>query len=158
MLLNGFFELALDLHLHQALLFVSCGGQVEDAALILALEVTVPEAACLRHELVLHVQVPVLVLRVKLQILAFGHIVDRHDTVIFLHWVVLERQDRVGDHLLQVVDFVHVLGLVPDAVRLVYKDKVLVLRVNHLADVVPVSILEQNEHLHAVGSVRWTHK
>ena len=45
----------------------------------------------------------------------------------------------------------HILRLVPDAVGLVDEDEVFVLRVHHLAHIVQVHVLKQNEHLHAVS-------
>ena len=47
-----------------------------------------------------------------------------------------------------------VLGLVPDAVWLVDEDEILILGVDHLANVIPVHVLEEHEDLHDIGCMR----
>ena len=148
---DGVFELTLDLHLHEGVLIFSFVWDLEDATIVLALEVSCPQATGLTHELILHVQVPVLVFGVELEVLTLRHIVDSHDSVILLQWVVLEGEHGVGDHLLEVMHLVDVFSLIPDTVWLVNEDQILVLGVHHLADVVPVSILKQDKDLHAVS-------
>ena len=111
-------------------------GYLEDGAIAATVEVAKPELTGLALELVLQVQVPVLVITVKLQVLALSHVVNRHDAIISLHRVVLEGADSIGNHLLKVVHLMNVLGFVPDAIRLVHEDQVFVLRVHHLAHVV----------------------
>ena len=157
MLGDGILELAVDFHLHESFIVISGMVQFKDAAIVLAAEVTLPQASRRRHELVLHIHVPVLVLAVEFEVLALSHVVDGEDSIVLLLRVVLEGHDRVGDHLFKVMHFMHVLSLVPDAVWLVNEDKVLVFRVNHSADVIPVRVLQQDEHLHAVGCVSRAH-
>ena len=52
------------------------------------------------------------------------------------------------------MDLMDVLSLVPDAVRLVDEDKILILRIDHLADIVPVHVLEEDENLHDIDCMR----
>ena len=133
------------------LLLRSLDIELEDGSIVLVAKVTDPQGACLSHKLVLQVQVPVLVLAVKLEVLALGHVVNCHYTVVSLHRVVLDGIHRVGNHLLKMVHLMDVLSLVPNTIRLVHEDKVLVLRVDHLANVVEVHVLEEDEDLHDVG-------
>mmetsp|Transcript_8585 Transcript_8585/g.10038 ORF Transcript_8585/g.10038 Transcript_8585/m.10038 type:complete len:260 (+) Transcript_8585:85-864(+) len=150
-------QLAVHLHLHEGVLVVGSVLDLEDTAVVLVAEVSEPEAARLRHELVLQVQVPVLVLAVELEVLALRHIVHRHYSVILIHRVVLQGRRCVRHHLLEMVDLMDVLGFVPEAVGLVDEDQVLVLGVDHLADVVHMHVLQQDEYLagvHGVGGAR----
>ena len=128
--------------------------KLENASILLAFEVSYPQRACRCHKLVFYVQVPILVVAVQLEVLALSHIVHCDYAVILLRRMVLKSKHRVWNHLLKMVHFVYVLSLVPNSIRLVDEDKVLVLRVNHLADVIPVHVLEENENLHDVGCVR----
>ena len=52
------------------------------------------------------------------------------------------------------MDLMYILSLIPDAIRLVDEDQILVLRVHHLANVVKVHVLEKNENLHDVSCMR----
>ena len=153
---NGILELTVNLHHHKFIVTLSLTLELEDASVVLIGEVTVPEATCLRHELILDIQVPVLVVTVELEVLALRHVVDGHDAIILLHWMVLEGQDGVWYHLLEVVNLVDVFSLVPDTVWLVDEDEILVLGVDHLANVVHIHVLEQDEHVHDVGCVCWS--
>lgn len=153
MLGNGILELTVNLHHHKFIVTLSLTLELEDASVVLIGEVSVPEATCLRHELILDIQVPVLVVSVELEVLALRHVVDGHDAIILLHWMVLEGQDGVWYHLLEVVNLVDVFSLVPDTVWLVDEDEILVLGVDHLANVVHIHVLEQDEHVHDVGCV-----
>ena len=75
---------------HEGVLVAGFVVQLEDLAVVLVAEVSLPERTSLSHELVLHVQVPVLVLVVELEVLALGHIVHCHNAVILLKRVVLQ--------------------------------------------------------------------
>ncbi len=75
---------------HQGIIVIGFALELEDRSIAFVVEVTVPEGACLSHEFVLEVQVPVFVFTVELKVLALSHIVDSHNSVIFLHWVILE--------------------------------------------------------------------
>ena len=109
--------------------FLVRGGvvELEDGTVVLGVEVSVPQLAGLAHELILEVKVPILVLAIELKVFLLGHIVDSHDAVILLHRVVLESGRSKWNHLLEVVNLVDILSLVPDAIRLVNKDEILVL-------------------------------
>lgn len=52
---NRFLHLTIHFHLHQVLFIISRVWDLKDAAIVLALEVTVPQATRLPHELVLQV-------------------------------------------------------------------------------------------------------
>lgn len=75
---------------HQSIIVIGLAFELEDRSIAFVIEVTVPEGTCLSHEFVLEVQVPVFVFTVELEVLALSHIVDSHDSVIFLHWVILK--------------------------------------------------------------------
>ena len=62
MLGDGLFELTVNFHLHQGFIVICSVCNFKDAAISLVLEVALPQVARLRHELILHIQVPVLVL------------------------------------------------------------------------------------------------
>ena len=136
---------------HQSIIIIGFAFELENRTIALVIKVTVPERTCLSHEFVLEVQVPIFVFTVKFEVLALGHIVHSHNTVIFLHWVILECCNGIGHHLLKVVDLMNILGLIPDAIGLVHENQIFVLRVHHLANVVEVHVLEKNEDLHDVG-------
>ena len=112
---------------HEGFFVRGCVVEGEDATFVLVVKVSLPQLASLAHELVLEVEVPVLVITVELQVLLLGHIVNGHDTIVLLHGVVLEGGRGIWHHLLKVVHFVDVLSFVPDAVRLVDENEILVL-------------------------------
>ena len=115
-------------------------SKVEYPAVVLV-AVASPHAASLIEELLLDLLVPVLVLSVEPQVLPIRHVVHSEDPVVPLHGQVLHGGDWGWDHLLQVMHLVDVLGLVPEPVRTIDEDQVLVLVVDHLGDVVEVDVL-----------------
>lgn len=154
MLCYSLIKLTLHFHTHELSLLITLRRQGENATVPLAFEVTLPEISSLTHELVLDIKVPIFILAVKLEILFLGHVIDRHYAVIFLQRMVVHCKDRVRHHLLKMVHLMDVLSLTPDTIRLVDKDKILILRVNHLANVIEVHVLKEYKDLHDVGSVR----
>lgn len=141
---------------HELSLLIAFRRQRENATMSLAFEVTLPEIAGLSHELVFDIKVPIFILAVELEILFLSHVIDRHYAVIFLQRMVVHGKDRVRHHLLKMVHLMDVLSLTPDAIGLVDKDQILILRVDHLANVIEVHVLKEYEHLHDVGSVGWS--
>ncbi len=136
---------------HQSIIIISLALELEDRSITFVIEVAVPEGACLSHEFVLEVQVPVLVLTIKLEVLTLSHIIHSHNSIIFLHWVILKCCNCIGHHLFEMVDLMHIFSLVPDSIGLVDENKIFILRVYHLANVVEVHVLEKDEDLHDVG-------
>ena len=139
---------------HEFSLLIHLSRKREDATVPLVFEVTLPEVAGLGHELILDIKVPIFILAVELEVLFLGHVIDRHYAVIFLHGMVVHGKDRVRHHLLKMMHLMDVLSLTPDAIGLIDKDQVLVLRVNNLANVIKVHVLKEHKDLHYVGSVR----
>ena len=149
-------KLTVHFHLHEIFFVISCTVELEDATVVLGAEVSMPQLVSRADKLILEFKVPVLVLTVELEVLSLGHVVDSHDAVVLLHGVVLKGRRSKRDHLLEMMHLVHVLSLVPDAIGLVNKDKILVLRVDHLAHVVHVHVLKQDEDLNDVDRMGGT--
>ena len=137
----------------ELILLIALMRYIEDGTVPLAVEVTSPEAACLRHELIFDIEVPIFILAVELEVLFLGHVIDRHYAVVLLQGMVVHSKDRVRHHLLKMMHLMDVLSLTPETIGLVDKDEILVLRVDHLTNVIEVHVLKENEDLHDVGCV-----
>ena len=130
-------------------------SDIEDSAIVLV-SVSAPHRPSLVEEVLLYLHVPVFVLTVELEVLTVRHVIDSKDTVIAVHGKVLDRCDRGRNHLLKVVHLVHMLVLVPEPIRSVHEDEVLILIIGHLANVVKVDVLHECEHREHVEGVAGT--
>lgn len=155
-LLNRVLQLTLDLDLLQFVVERGGVSLTENASLIFVVEVAFPQATSLSHELVSNIEVPVLLITVKLKIIFGVHAVNSHNTVVSLHAHVLDCGDSEWHHLFEVVHLVHVLTLVPETVWLINENKVFLLVVDHLGNVVEIHELEHDEDLGHVGGVHWS--
>lgn len=141
---DGLLKLTVNLKLSEGDFLVGTVRQIEDATIVLV-GVALPHAASLADEVLLDVHVPVFVLAVELEVVSLRHVVNGEDTVVTVHGKILNSSDRGGHHLLEVVNFVHMLSFTPEAVGTIDEHEVLVTVVHHLAHVVEVDVLQESE-------------
>jgi hypothetical protein len=99
--------------------------------------------------------IPILIITVELKVVSSRHAINCQDPIITIHSHILVSSDWRGHCLFKVMHLINILVLIPEAIRSINKDQVLIFIVYHFGYIIEVTrSLEQSKHRKNVHSVR----